>query len=292
MFTAATLQPADLLKTRVQQSGHSSLSATFSHIWKTGGLLSFWRGAVPSTLRTGLGTAIYMPFLNELRTAVARSNVLVDKTNTRANHSSSLPQLSTVGNLTTGAVARTVAGFALMPMTIIKVRYESNLYAYKSIWGAMKDIMKTQGMRGFYTGFYATAWRDAPYAALQICFYEESKAQLSRWSQTRPLPGEKIVAGMDISKSASINFGSGLIAGGLATAITNPFDAIKTRIQLEPARYRNIVHAAKLMIRNEGVKSLFDGMGLRMARKGLSSAVVWTLYEEAIRRIEEFRNGR
>lgn len=289
MLSAAALQPADLLKTRVQQSGHSSLVATTLHIWKTSHWTSFWRGTVPSVIRTGVGSAIYMSSLNELRTAVARSNVFLDKNNARANHSSSLPRLSNLGNLTTGAVARTVAGFALMPMTIIKVRYESNLFSYTSMWGAIKDIWKTQGLKGFYTGFYATAWRDAPYAALQICFYEQSKDRLSRWSQTRPLPGEKIVAGMNVSKSSSINFGSGLLAGGLATAITNPFDVIKTRIQLEPNKYHNIVHAAKLMIRIDGFKALFDGMGLRMGRKALSSAVVWTAYEEMIRRVEKVK---
>ena len=40
------------------------------------------------------------------------------------------------------------------------------------------------------------------------------------------------------------------------------------------------------MVREEGVRCLFDGLGLRMGRKALSSALAWTLYEELIRRAE------
>jgi len=36
----------------------------------------------------------------------------------------------------------------------------------------------------------------------------------------------------------------------------------------------------------DGVKSLFHGLGLRMSRKAISSALAWTLYEELIRRAE------
>lgn len=201
-------------------------------------------------------------------------------------HSSALPELSNLANLTTGAIARASAGFILMPMTIIKVRYESSLYSYQSILGAGKDILKTEGARGFFSGFGATAIRDAPYAGLYVVFYEQLKKRLSLFSQKVPLPDELPVGGMKGSTSASINFGSGILAAGLATAITNPFDAIKTRIQLQPKKYHNMVHAGRMIVRDDGFKSLFDGLGLRMGRKAVSSALAWTLYEELIRRAE------
>lgn len=171
-----------------------------------------------------------------------------------------------------------------MPMTVIKVRYESDFYAYKSILGAGKDIVRTEGFRGFFAGFGATAIRDAPYAGLYVLFYEQLKKRLSLLSQKVPEPGE--VFKMKSSTSASINFGSGILAAGLATAITTPFDAIKTRIQVRPREYHNMVHATRKMLREAGLKSLFDGLGLRMGRKAVSSALAWTLYEELIRRAE------
>ena len=40
------------------------------------------------------------------------------------------------------------------------------------------------------------------------------------------------------------------------------------------------------MLREEGIRSMFQGLGLRMGRKALSSALAWTLYEEMVRKAE------
>ena len=40
------------------------------------------------------------------------------------------------------------------------------------------------------------------------------------------------------------------------------------------------------MVREDGIKSFFDGLGLRIGRKAVSSALAWTVYEELIGRAE------
>ena len=307
ILSAVLLQPADLLKTRVQQSRSNSFAGTVQEIARgPNPLRQLWRGTLPSALRTGVGSALYFSSLNGLRQYVARSSLLSSSglvttpptTSTAAKHSSALPKLSNMANLTTGAVARASVGFVMMPITVIKVRYESNYYAYRSLWHASTNIFHSEGLRGFFSGFGATAIRDAPYAGLYVLFYEQAKKRFSLLartassnktpSQSPPPPGPtpSTKKTMKVSTSASINFLSGILAAGLATALTNPFDAVKTRIQLRPAEYGNMVHAAKLMVRKDGLGSLFDGLGLRMARKAMSSALAWTLYEELIRRAE------
>ena len=203
--------------------------------------------------------------------------------------SSSLPKLSNGANLLTGAIARAGAGFVMMPITIIKVRYESNLYAYKSIYGAATAILKTEGLKGFFTGFGATAIRDAPYAGLYVLFYEQAKKRLSKFQQSGRvfvLAGSTSESTMKATTSISINALSGFIAASIATTITNPFDAVKTRLQLMPGKYKNMWTAAATMMQEDGFRALFDGLGLRMARKGMSSALSWTLYEELVRLAE------
>ena len=152
--------------------------------------------------------------------------------------------------------------------------------------------MRREGLRGFFAGFGATAARDAPYAGLYVVFYEQSKKRLSSVAQKAPpslVPSSAVIARDEMkgSTSASINFLSGVVAAALATAITNPFDAVKTRIQLLPSQYGNMVQAVGKMVREDGLRSLLDGLGLRMARKAASSALAWTLYEELIRRAEQ-----
>lgn len=167
-----------------------------------------------------------------------------------------------------------------MPFTVIKVRYESDYYAYRSLYGAGRDIVRTEGVRGLFSGFGATAVRDAPYAGLYVLLYEQLKRRLGSLSN----PTAAANGHTPQTSSSSINFVSGALAAGLATAITNPFDAVKTRLQLMPGKYGNMLRAVNLMIREDGVRSLLGGLGLRMGRKALSSALAWTVYEELILR--------
>lgn len=172
----------------------------------------------------------------------------------------------------------------MMPVTVLKVRYESDYYAYRSLAGATKDIVRTEGVRGLFAGFGATAVRDAPYAGLYVALYEQLKRTFGRLQSSASL---KNTNGTNTSPSSTtINFASGAVAAGLATALTNPFDAVKTRIQLQPGKYRNTIHALRLMISEDGGRSLMRGLGLRMGRKALSSALAWTVYEELIMRAE------
>lgn len=282
--SAILLQPADLLKTRVQQSRSSSLLPVLRGILAgPNPVASLWRGTLPSALRTGFGSALYFSTLSSLRQIVSNNQAQKPGTTSLSvadavlsRSSSVLPKLSNAQNMLTGATARVFAGFVLMPFTVIKVRYESDLYSYRSLLGASRDIISREGFKGFFSGFGATAVRDAPYAGLYVVFYEASKKRLN--------------ANIDVSSTgiaAALNASSGVVAAGLATAITNPFDAVKTRLQLMPAKYGNMVRATRMILKEDGLKAFFDGLGLRMGRKAISSALAWTVYEELIGRAEK-----
>ncbi|KAK3628408.1 hypothetical protein LTR22_022369 [Elasticomyces elasticus] len=283
--SAFLLQPADLLKTRVQQSRASTLTRAFREILNgPTPVRSLWRGVTPSVLRTGFGSALYFGMLNQMRQYATRMPaipVIAGEVQPSKSNTSSLPKLGNVANLTTGALARVAAGFIVNPITVLKVRYESTHYAYKSMAGAAKDIAAKEGLRGFFAGFGATAVRDAPYAGLYVLVYEQAKARLASVA----IPGEPEKP-KTMSSSAPVNFASGVIAAVTATTITNPFDAIKTRLQIAPSKYGNMVKAAKMMLQQEGTKSMFSGLSMRIGRKALSSAFTWTVYEELVRRAE------
>ncbi|KAL4881535.1 mitochondrial carrier protein [Aspergillus karnatakaensis] len=292
LTSSILLQPADLLKTRVQQSHHhaSLLSTVKTILASPNPVRGLWRGTLPSALRTGFGSALYFTSLNALRQGLATPTPPLPNANgtiPSSTSSSALPKLSHTANLTTGAAARVAAGFVMMPVTVLKVRYESDYYAYRSLYSAGRDILRTEGLRGLFAGFGATAARDAPYAGLYVLIYEQLKRNLA--AATMPSSSNAQNSDQTLLKptsSSSINFVSGGLAASLATAITNPFDAVKTRLQLMPAKYGNMVRAVRIMIQEDGVRSLFGGLGLRIGRKALSSALAWTVYEELILRAE------
>ena len=284
VFSAFLLQPADLLKTRVQQASASSLSQAFRDVLRgPNPVRQLWRGTTPSVIRTGFGSALYFGMLNQMREYAARLPaipvpVVSGEVKPTKASSSALPKLGNAANLATGALARVAAGLIVNPVTVLKVRYESSHYSYTSMAGAARDVLAKEGPKGFFAGFGVTAVRDAPYAGLYVLIYEQAKAYIASLG-----PGDRrsTTAG-----SASINFVSGVIAAVTATTMTNPFDAIKTRIQIAPGRYKNMLQAGKIMLRDEGIRSMFSGLSLRIGRKAISSALTWTVYEEVVRRAE------
>ncbi|KAJ9628038.1 hypothetical protein H2203_003260 [Taxawa tesnikishii (nom. ined.)] len=148
------------------------------------------------------------------------------------------------------------------------------------------------GDTGFFAGFGATAVRDAPYAGLYVLFYEQAKTRLSGLAHLTAqkdtgMGVAEVTGSSSATTAAAINFASGTMAAVGATSVTNPFDAIKTRLQLMPARYGNMIKAARIMLLEDGFRSFFDGLALRMGRKAISSALAWTVYEEIIRRAEK-----
>lgn len=167
-----------------------------------------------------------------------------------------------------------------MPVTVVKVRYESSIYSYHSLLHAVRDIHLHHGIAGFFKGWGVTFLRDAPNAGLYVLFYEKSKDIMCRIMGSQSSGTDLLNA----STSAVINSTSAVFSAGMATTITGPFDTIKTRVQLDPVKYDSVIKTVRCIIQEEGFKGLFDGLSLRLARKAMSAGISWCIYEELVRR--------
>lgn len=85
--------------------------------------------------------------------------------------------------------------------------------------------------------------------------------------------------------SAPCHFSCGVFAGLLASAVTQPADVIKTKMQLYPERYHNVVAVAAYIHRKYGVRGYFKGLVPRMLRRTLMAAMAWTVYEQIMRNL-------
>lgn len=54
-------------------------------------------------------------------------------------------------------------------------RYESGVYGYSGVGSALKEIYRTEGLRGMTCGLIPTLFRDAPFSGLYFMFYTQSK---------------------------------------------------------------------------------------------------------------------
>ncbi|ODV86595.1 hypothetical protein CANARDRAFT_21603 [[Candida] arabinofermentans NRRL YB-2248] len=277
LTSAIALQPLDLVKTRLQQSSETrSIRAVYNSL---SSFKTLWRGTLPSALRTSIGSGLYLSSLNAIRTSIA--NLRHPISGATIQSSSKLPKLSPPEDLFAGMFARGLVGFITMPITVLKVRFESDLYNYSSLTQASKNIYRTEGISGFFRGFGATALRDAPYAGLYILFYQKFKVifpvilRLGKEGDSN----EKL---FNTSTSAIINASAAISSASVATAITAPFDTIKTNMQLNPAKYSSFKKATLLIV-NDHWTRLFDGLSLRLVRKAFSAAIAWGIYEELIK---------
>ncbi|KAJ7762733.1 solute carrier family 25 member 38 [Mycena maculata] len=284
------LQPFDLLKTRLQQGdgrttarqrklrrNTTTLLRTTQQIIASQGFIGLWRGRFDFCnwlslfhvhVRNVPGVALYMTSLTQLRSVMAASPYFSAVCSSDSRNASVLPKLTSQGNLIAGATTRVAVGFLLNPFSVLKARYESNMYAYKSLTGAFLSIARL-GPSELFRGFFASSLRDAPYAGIFVVLYEGIKRQSA-----------SILQPTSDAQSTVMHTVSAASAGAIATMATHPFDVIKTKVQVRSEdRYHGFQRTARTIWAQRGLAGFFDGASLRMSRKILSSAIGWAVYE-------------
>ncbi|KAI6659936.1 Solute carrier family 25 member 38-like [Oopsacas minuta] len=217
---------------------------------------SLWRGTMPSLFRTAPGTGIYFTTIDIFR---------------GLRYGKNIPE-SRLGNLMIGVCARGVSSATMMPLTIVKTRFESGWFKYKSVYQALTTIFRQEGISGMFSGGVATVMRDAPYSGLFLLLYFELKQHADKkWTDTE-LP-------------FIVTFGCGLISGFFASMLTHPFDVIKTRMQVNTSRF-SLRQAVLDILKERGARGMMAGLTVRVCRKMLVSAFNWAFYERILHRIK------
>lgn len=88
-----------------------------------------------------------------------------------------------------------------------------------------------------------------------------------------------IVTG-ELPPPSMYNFPCGVLSGVMASVLTQPFDVIKTRMQVNPQGYPTLYHTLHTTLRDMGVRGLFTGFMPRATRRTLMAAFTWAFYEE------------
>jgi len=250
-------QPLDLVKTR-QQAAPCFLSKTSSmlnvvrNIVATDTIMGLWRGMVPSLARTVPGVGLYFSSMHWMK-----SHVIVPG-----------KRPSTLQTLIIGASARTFAASTMIPFTVLKTRFESGNFHYKSLLSALGTIARTEGMRGMYRGLVPTLVRDVPFSGLYLACYEALKSSSPLWLST--------------SSPAAAHALAGLGAGLLASLVTHPADVVKTKMQLAGLQSPGVIATVRIIHRQQGITAFTVGLAPRLLRRTSMVALAWTVYEKML----------
>ena len=186
--TCSTLlfQPLDLVKTRVQQTSGLSVARVVEAVLQRDSVRGLWRGLVPSMARTVPGVGIYFSAMHHMKTSVCGG------------------QPSHLQSVMIGCSARATAATLMIPLTVIKTRFESRSFGYTSTAAALRSVLGTEGVRGLVRGLGPTLVRDVPFSGLYLMFYEHLKS---------------VAAAAQLAGSGA-HFTCGVLAGVLASLVT------------------------------------------------------------------------
>ncbi|KAA8495048.1 putative mitochondrial carrier [Porphyridium purpureum] len=198
--------------------------------------------------------------------------------------------------LACGAGAEVVALSTYVPSEVIAKRMQvaqmqssAHRHSYASAYQAFRTILRLEGVRGLYAGTLSTAVRDVPFTALQLTCFETLKRLVGVSDANRQ--------GRSSAGSAE-NAALGFVSGGLAAAVTTPFDMAKTRLQTQvnvpssssrssssSRRYRGVWHCVRTVFFEEGLRGVFSGLVARVLWVAPASAITLSVYEQIAHRL-------
>ena len=166
--------------------------------------------------------------------------------------------LAVCKSLFAGGVAGGVSRTAVAPLERLKILQQvagSSTAVYNGVWGGLGHIWKTEGVRGMFKGNGANCIRIVPNSASKFLAYEYLEgAIIARARKQDP----------DAKLGPLTRLCAGAGAGIFAMSATYPLDMVRGRLTVQvdgkhDKQYRSMSHAARVIVKEEGVKALYKG---------------------------------
>ena len=136
---------------------------------------------------------------------------------------------------------------------------------YHGTVDAMIKIVRAEGIKSLWSGLPPTLVMAIPQVVLYFTSYEETKRFLGYHEINNPNPVLPVI--------------SGGFARLLAVSVVNPIELIRTKIQSERLKYTQLVDAIRVAVKNQGVRSLYQGWVATVWRDVPFSMIYWLCYE-------------
>ncbi|PCH36432.1 mitochondrial carrier [Wolfiporia cocos MD-104 SS10] len=181
-------------------------------------------------------------------------------------------------HLSAATCAGIATGTATNPVWVVKTRLQLSQSSGERLvggsWDMIKQIFRQEGIRGFYKGLSAS-YLGVTEGTIQWTLYERLKRITAG---TEGKGGVQEWLGM---------LGSAGTAKCVATLITYPHEVIRTRLR-QPLvdgkmKYTGLWQTLRLVIAEEGAKSLYGGLSAHLMRVIPNAAVMYSIYEAVLR---------
>ncbi|UKZ53741.1 mitochondrial thiamine pyrophosphate transporter [Trichoderma virens] len=235
---------------------------TIKHILRHEGVTGLWKGNVPAELMYVCYSAVQ--FTTYRSTTVFLQNALPTRMPDSAE------------TFVAGAVSGAAATGVTYPLDLLRTRFaaQGRHRVYSSLRGALWDIYRDEGLKGFFRGLGPALGQIIPFMGIFFASYEGLRLQLGHLHL--PL-GQRVVA---------------------KTAVF-PLDLVRKRIQVQgPTRskyvyndipvYTSAVRGLRSIYRTEGLRGLYKGLPISLVKAAPASAITLWTYERSLKLLMSF----
>ncbi|KAN0019071.1 hypothetical protein ACTFIU_002273 [Dictyostelium citrinum] len=261
--------PLDVIKTTMQvdNSSNKTITGTVKSILdRKGGVKNLYLGLRPTLVGQIPSWAVYFStytFCKELFTKENDKHSLLEKD-------------SPFIFMTSAIIAGAATSICTSPIWLIKTRFITQEMVgrqkkYRGIVHSMISIYHEEGFRGLYKGL-GPSLLGVLHVGVQFPLYEKFKSILQERNKNKELGVVEIMLASSVSKI-------------IASIVAYPHEVLRARSQDSspdsPNRtYRgNIIEMFKQIVREEGWRGLYRGMGVNLLRVTPSCVITFTSYE-------------
>lgn len=270
--------PVDTVKTRTQMLSPTSstplptnVARAVAGILRQEGPLGLYRGIGAMGLGAGPAHAVYFAVYE------------VAKERLGGNREGHHP----AAHAAAGALATIASDAVFTPMDVVKQRLQLRRSPYRGVWDCCQRVMQEEGLKAFFTSYRTTVIMNVPFTAVHFATYEAAKKAL-----------KGVTPGAADEESLWTHVLAGGAAGALASAVTNPLDVVKTRLQCQGVcgakRYQSgaVLQALQQIVHTEGPGALWRGVRARVLFHTPAAAICWSTYEASKSALQRWNERR
>lgn len=294
-FSTAIVYPLDVAKTRIQVSdshrgktkNDRSMHSVILRVYKKEGISGLYRGFGATMVNTFSQQYAYFFFYSFVR------NSYIRRLAQKSSPGSRSPILSTVAELTLGALAGALAQIFTIPVSVIATRQQvgrpdSGDFPEgndDSFFAVAREIIEEDGISGLWSGLKPGLVLTVN-PAITYGVFERMKSLIQA-------ARARVSSNTSLKLSPWHSFLLGAFSKTLATVVTYPYIMAKVRIQARSSdgeedlfrtkRHRQHASALQILARalkREGFRGWYQGMQAQITKAVLSQALLFVSKEQ------------
>lgn len=194
-----------------------------------------------------------------------------------------------------GSLALVSVDFLIHPFEVVRTKLQvdkGRSTLWRSMLRAFRDTYRSDGFRGLYRGFWLSTLGGLPSMGAYFLGYSWAKQTFALMNRAG---GTGTASTQTYLPDAAVYLAAGFFADVVAAPLWTPVDVITQRMQLSgpgTLRYRSTSHAVQHILKHEGVRGLFRGLGSTIVAFGPASALWFAAQEVCKEQLMAWRGNR